>query len=811
MNAGAVPKELRNRAQWLLWSAGSDPPKRPLTAEGYGASWNDPSEWMEFDEALELAKTDEFDGVGFVIAEGDPYVGLDLDGCLREPFQEKPKDWLPSLADFEGTYVEYSQSGIGLHPFVRDVELPGWWSDSHFTDDEHEGVEAYTSKFFIVTGRPVEALSGPTVQEVDVEPFLLEAYESINGQEPTAFRAQEADDYDGSDDWLDIDGVRDALGYVDPDVDYPTWRNIGFAVHDFDAGSTGRKLFEDWSRGGTKWDSKAERSVEAIWKGAKQGAGVTTGTLVHHARDGGWSGPQRGLTQPRANGGETAAADGGTATATSAAPEPPEPSTPSRFTTGAIIARAGYDPEEDSLSDLTSSEAAQAIERILDEHDGWDFLVVDDPTEDIYSFQPDDGVWHRDGERRLKQVCREAMGAQNSKRAHAELVYAVQGNPGLQIDREELGAPDGTIATPDGLLDLLDRTVEPLEPGHLALNRITASYDETASYEGTRWEEFLEESVDDFDMEKLQEYAGYCLWHHAQPHGKALFLVGPTNSGKGTFLKAISQVIGGENISHESLRDLLDSRWGPARLFGKMANVRNEVTAGGLKKVEKFKEVTGGEDTLSAEYKGKDKFDFRVTQKFMFATNQMPDIEHADGAFFNRLLFVSFPNTVPDEDQDKGLLDELADESSAILNWMLDGLKRLMRQSVFTNERSRDNKEAMLKEHGSSVDRFVHNALEVTGDADDVVSKKDLYALYTRFCDFIGRDPEVQQTFTTELKSVNGVDDGQSRRVSTGKGRTDVYKGIQVIERACHELQVDVPEHATADGHDGGGTQNTLG
>jgi len=512
--------------------------------------------------------------------------------------------------------------------------------------------------------------------------------------------------------------------------------------------------------------------------------------------------------EPVPNGGVTT--DGGTTTVSPDANEPAaREETETELKPGAICARLDYDPEETNLKEVRASELAFAIDRIVEDIDGWDFLVVNDSTEDIYSFDEEAGVWKRDGERRLKQVCREALCAANSKKAHSETVYAVQGNPNIQKDRDDLGAPDATIATPQGLLDLRERQSEPLRPDHYALNQIDTAYNPGAGYEDSRWIEFIKNSVTPTDREKLQEYAGYCLWHHEQPFGKALFLVGPTDSGKGTFLKAISQVIGDENIANESLYDLLQTRWGPARLFGNMINVRNEVTPRGLKNIQKFKEMTGGGDSMSAEYKGTDKFEFRVTQKFMFSTNQMPEVENGDGAFYNRLLFAVFPDTVPEEEKDEDLLDKLAEEREEILNWMLDGLDRLMTQTRFTNERSREDKETIMQEHGDAVDRFASHVLEITGDSNDAIHKGDLYSVFTRFNDYIGRDPVVQQTFTKSLKELNGVSDGQSRRVPGAK-KPDVYTGIRTREDALKEIQADEPRHAYA-GDDEGGDPTGLG
>lgn len=115
-----------------------------------------------------------------------------------------------------------------------------------------------------------------------------------------------------------------------------------------------------------------------------------------------------------------------------------------------------------------------------------------------------------------------------------------------------------------------------------------------------------------------------------------------------------------------------------------------------------------------------------------------------------------------------------------------------------------------MTEHGNTVERFATSCIEVTGDADDVVHKGDLYTMFTRFADFMGRDPEVQQTFTKQLKEIGGVGDGRSRRVTGEVDRPHVFEGIRVIPSAVEKIQAEHPRHAYSDGDSGGGDQQSL-
>jgi len=455
------------------------------------------------------------------------------------------------------------------------------------------------------------------------------------------------------------------------------------------------------------------------------------------------------------------------------------------------------DPEDDpTIHDLRNAEAATYVWDVMEQTGREDVIAVSNGQFRAY----DDGVWVPDGEQSLREYGRTALHSAYSSRILEQLKEETRAR---KIEApDDLGSPEGTIAVENGLLHLLERDdpqLEDLKRNHRAIRRLNVAYDPDAG-PPERWLAFLNDSIrDEEDLRKFQEYAGYCLWHHAQPFGNALFLLGPTDSGKGTALKTLQAVLGEENVGTETLYDLMQTRWGPAGIYGKAVNIRNEVTPGGLSNVERFKELTGGGDRITAEYKGQDKFEFTVTQKFLFATNEVPNIESADEAFYNRCLFVKFPETVPEHEQDPDLLDKLLEEKSGILNWMLEGLRRRMDQDHFTGERATGGKKELCDAFGGVVDRFVHNCLEVTGESGHVALKGDVYDLAQAYADDIDKDPEWNQQsgFTRSLKETAEIDDGQTKKL-TGSN-TKVFTGIKPRRAVLEELDVDVSWGDTTD------------
>lgn len=797
LNADAVPDELADRPQWLMWDNSADTPRRPHWRGDFSISWSDPDDWHTFSEAVEAAQERDSWGIGYVTAiENDDYARglygcLDLDGAVYysdDKGRVTPHDWLPSLQAFidDGGYIEVSPSGEGLHVWTVGHTPPEWWSDSHFSAEEHEGVEFLTNKFVTVTGQTLDE-TYDAVAETDPTEFLYQAYTEINGENPRP-ETVETTTNGGEREWSQ-DEIESALEHVSSSCEYAKWRDIGFAIHDWDAGQTGKSVFEQWSRG-SGWDDDSQRHIDNIWSSAEQGGRVSIGTLIYHAKQGGWSpSPASGPPADESSTTDDGDADGDTDGDSDRLGL--DPISVLKLAVEDPMHPADYDDDGNFdvfPRDLRSNERGNYVWMLAKRTGNDDVLARRHGP--LLAYQRETSTWENDDDQRLRQLAKQSLGSAFSSGVVDEVEANIRAERDRVKDPDDLGAPDGTIMTPSGLLHLRDRNIEPGKREHYAVCNLPHEPDWSATCD--RWEQFIAESIEtEHERKKFQEYCGYCLWRHAQDFGKAMLLVGPTDSGKSTALKTIRHVLGEDNVASESLQNLIDTRWGKAQLVGNIANVREEVTPSGLESVEAFKELTGGEGKVTAEFKGQKKFDFVVTQKFMFATNEVPSVADADQAFYNRLLFVRFPNTVDPEDQDPDLDDKLQAEAQGILNWMLDGLDRLLDQKAFTGERAINDKKELCDAFGGILDRFTHNALMITGSEDDVVAKSDLHDLAHRYADDIDKEPDwsKQSGFTSEISQTRGI--GQTQRRINGEV-TDVLTGLRVKPEIVYRYDMDI-------------------
>ncbi|WP_091585158.1 DUF5906 domain-containing protein [Alteribacillus bidgolensis] len=119
-------------------------------------------------------------------------------------------------------------------------------------------------------------------------------------------------------------------------------------------------------------------------------------------------------------------------------------------------------------------------------------------------------------------------------------------------------------------------------------------------------------------------------------------------------LYAIERFLGHENVSNVALQDLQHNRFKLAHLHGKLANISADLSSKLMDGSEVFKKITSG-DTVNAEKKGKDSFDFIPFAKLMFSANELPPSNELGHSFFRRWVLIEFTRTFTKEERDPKL------------------------------------------------------------------------------------------------------------------------------------------------------------
>lgn len=305
----------------------------------------------------------------------------------------------------------------------------------------------------------------------------------------------------------------------------------------------------------------------------------------------------------------------------------------------------------------------------------------------IFRYNSDNGIYEMNGEVIIGREIVKKLGKHYSIHHFREVLDYL-----LKKTMKELPLlPEGLIAVKNGILNVFTRERKPFNPDFFVINALPVFYDPNAKC--PRFLLFLTEVVPPKeDRDGLQEFFGYCFLPDCR-FEKALLLIGVGANGKSTILKAWRICLGEKNVTSVSLQEISMDRFALADLFGKVANICNDLHNIALKDAGIFLKLVSG-DNVSAQEKFKGRFDFKNVAKLAYATNDPPKPPEDTEAYFRRWMMVAFPNRFPagDPKTDTNLIEKLTtpEELSGILNWALDGLDRLLKHKKFTNSRTNE-------------------------------------------------------------------------------------------------------------------------
>lgn len=247
-----------------------------------------------------------------------------------------------------------------------------------------------------------------------------------------------------------------------------------------------------------------------------------------------------------------------------------------------------------------------------------------------------DGVWRSD-----KHVVRNRLTRLLGQRFRTNYVGTVEAVVRANVGQIGCDPIPDLINFRNGLLQWRTGELRPHTPAVLSTVQLSVDYDPEAQCPA--FEDFVHQVVAPDVVETIWELIGY-LMYSGNPLHKAVMLTGKGRNGKGTFLHVVEQLLGPRNVTNASLDDLVNTRFTTASLFGKLANIAGDIDAKYMENTATFKGITGG-DTISAEHKGRDRFDFRPWAVPVFSANKIPASADTTVGYLSRWLVVNFPNS----------------------------------------------------------------------------------------------------------------------------------------------------------------------
>ena len=298
-------------------------------------------------------------------------------------------------------------------------------------------------------------------------------------------------------------------------------------------------------------------------------------------------------------------------------------------------------------------------------------------------------------------------------------------------------APATTIALRNGLYNISTDTFSEFTPDIVITNKIPWDFNRYATSEA------IDSMLDNVSCKDLQirmlleEIVGACMYRsNTLAGGKAFILTGTGSNGKSTFLKTLSNLLNEINTSSLDLKKLGD-RFSTVMMFGKLANIGDDISNEFVVDTAVFKKVVTGE-TIDAEQKGQPKFDFKPFCKLLFSANSIPRMGKSgdSAAIMRRLVIVPFnanfspsdPNFKPEiEDDLKG-----QESMEYLIQLGIQGLKRVLETRKYTTSSKVQEELEEYEERNNPLLMFVKDC----EDEDFLIDSEPTSKVYERYKEF---------------------------------------------------------------------------
>ncbi|MEK5507342.1 phage/plasmid primase, P4 family [Paenibacillus sp. FSL P4-0113] len=283
----------------------------------------------------------------------------------------------------------------------------------------------------------------------------------------------------------------------------------------------------------------------------------------------------------------------------------------------------------------------------------------------------------------------------------------------------------------NGMLDLRNFKLEEHDPTFYSSVQVPIDYEPEAPC--PNFEAFLKD-IFDHDQERIDliaEIFGYCLTTSTQAEQVFLFY-GKGSNGKSVLVHVLKGLIGERNTSALSLNDL-EKPFARSEMINKLVNIttENEVGSKGIE-TSYLKAIASG-DPVRIEEKFKQGYMQELFCKLIFATNNLPYSKDKSYGLIRKMTMVPFEKTYTDAQKDPDLKVKLMKEGSGILNFALEGLKRLRKHSyLFTKSKKVQQLANQYSQMINPIQVFVEDMVEAKPESK--LLNKDLKAGFVNWC-----------------------------------------------------------------------------
>ena len=296
----------------------------------------------------------------------------------------------------------------------------------------------------------------------------------------------------------------------------------------------------------------------------------------------------------------------------------------------------------------------------------------------------------------------------------------------LLVDEDLINFANGTLGISDS-----SWTEEKL----FCRNRLPVVYTGDDAKVPENWMRFVNELLEPYDVDTLQEYMGYCLISSTAAQ-KMLLIIGNGGEGKSRIGVVMKEILG-DNMNNGSIPKLETNSFAKADLEHKLLMVDDDMRIEQLPTTNSLKAVITAEGLMDLEKKGQQSYQGLMYCRLMaFSNGYLKSANDDSYGFFRRQLILMTKPRPKDRIDDPFLSKKLRAERDQIAMWALRGLYRL-RKNNFHFTVSDKSKTAIMSamDEANNVVSFLRSKGSFTFDPEGEITSREFYNIYKCWCD----------------------------------------------------------------------------
>jgi putative DNA primase/helicase len=364
--------------------------------------------------------------------------------------------------------------------------------------------------------------------------------------------------------------------------------------------------------------------------------------------------------------------------------------------------------------------------------------VRQDTSDEIYIYK--EGIYVPEGKSYIREYVRSVLGLLYTETFANDVIDKIIVDSYIDKNRFFINERINLLPVANGILDLDTLELLDFSPQYIFFSKLPVIYDPLIKPEKTL--QFIRDiTKDDTDMITLQEIGGYLLYRESK-FEKAFMFSGDGRNGKSKMLELYTNIIGEENVTAISLSSIELDSFSMSNLYGKYANFSADISEEALEGTGNFKQLVG-RDNIDANRKFKSHITFTNFAKMIFSANKIPSTKDLSEGFFGRWIMVHFPYKFEDnptephhKKRDIEIIEKISTpiELTGLLNWFIEGLKRILKNQKFTDNTSFNDIKTDWICASNTFAKFWLSEIEVTNNPSDIIKRDDMMEYYDDYC-----------------------------------------------------------------------------